>query len=126
MLYREPLPQGCPPSEADEIRSPRVVYRLVRSNPPTVDDFKSQRAEKPCQIFRNVTECQARGLSVRTELDAAIDLLKLRKMRGRKLCTVKMDLGAGRIMQTGKDPHHSTWWPLASFDILANCSLVTA
>ena len=55
-----------------------------------------------------------------------MDLLKLRNMRGKKLCTVILDRGAGRIMQTGKDPHHSTWWPLANYDILANCSLVKA
>ena len=125
MPYRETLPQGCPPGNADEIRSPRVIHRLVRSNPPTDDDFKSQRAENPSRIFRKITECQARGLSVRTELDCAMELMKLRTMRGRMLCTVRLDRGAGRMMQTGKDPHHSTWWPLESYDIPANCSMVT-
>lgn len=125
MLYREALPQDCPPGNADEIRSPRVVYRLVRSNPPTDDDFRSQRSENPTRIFKNVTECQARGLSVRTELDSATDLMKLRTMRGKVLCPVQLVPGAGRIMQTGEDLHHSTWWPLASYDILANCSMVT-
>ena len=36
-----------------------------------------------------------------------------------------VDHGSGRIMQTGEGPHHSTWWPLADYLILANCSLVT-
>ena len=125
MTYREPLPDECPPDGAEEIDAPRVVYRLVRSNPPTDDDFRSQLAERPDRIFRNITECQARGLSVRTNLDSAMELMGFRTMRGRMLCQVQLDHGAGRIMQTGEDPDHSTWWPLADYDILANCSLVT-
>ena len=61
MTYREPLPEDCPPDNAQEITAPRVVYRLVRSNPPTDDDFRSQREERPDQVFHDVTECRARG-----------------------------------------------------------------
>ena len=103
MIYREPLPDDCPPEEAAEIDAPRVVYRLVRNNPPTDDDFRSQRAERAERNFRNITECQARGLSVRTELASAVDLMGLRTMRGRMLCQVQLDHGSGRIMQTGED-----------------------
>ena len=125
MTYREPLPGDCPPDEAEEINAPRLVYRLVRNNPPTDKDFRSQRAEKPEKEFKNVTECQARGLSVRTDLDAAMGLMTLRTMRGTMLCEARLDHGAGRIMQTGEDPNHSTWWPLSDYDILANCSMIT-
>ena len=124
MTYREPLPEGCPPDDAEEITTPRIVYRLVRSNPPTDDDFRSQRAENPHRISRRVTECQARGVSVRADLDEAIELMSLPRMQGRLLCQVQLDDGAGHIMQTGEWPNHSTWWPLADFDILANCSMV--
>ena len=103
MAYREPPLDKCPPD----------------------DDFRTQRAERPDRIFRNITECQARGRSVRTDLDSAVELMKLRAMRGRMLYQVRLDHGAGRIMQTGEDPDHSTWWPLADYDILANCSLVS-
>ena len=125
MTYRELLPDNCPPDEAEEIDEPRVVYRLVRNSPPTDGDFRSQRAERPDRVFRNITECQARGLSVRTDLGSAVELMGLRTMRGRMICEVQLDHEAGRIMQTGEDPGHSTWWPLAEYDILANCSLVT-
>ena len=124
MTYREPLPEDCPPDNAEEITEPRVVYRLVRSNPPTDDDFRSQRAEKPNRVFRRVTECRARGVSVRTDLAEAIDMMRMPQMQGRLLCQVRLDHGAGRIMQTGEWPNHSTWWPLADFDILANCQVV--
>ena len=45
--YREELPAGCPPDEAEEIVEERVVFRIVRKDPPTHDDFRSQRAEQP-------------------------------------------------------------------------------
>ena len=97
----------------------------MRNNPPTDDDFRSQRAEQPDRVFRNISECQARGLSVRTDLESVVDLMGLRTIRGRMLCQVQLDHGSGRIMQTGGDSHHSTWWPLADYLILVNCSLVT-
>ena len=125
MTYREPLPGNCPPDTAEDIAAPRVVFRLVRSNPPTDDDFRSQLAERPDRVFRNITEHQARGLSVRTDLDSAVELMGLRTMRGRMLCQVQLDRGAEHIMPTGEDHHHSTRWPFADYDILANCSLVT-
>ncbi len=57
MTYRESLPDDCPPDDAGEIAATRVVYRLVRNNPPTDDDFRSQRAERPDRVFRDVSEC---------------------------------------------------------------------
>ena len=66
MIYREPLPEDCPPDEAEEITAPRVVYRLVRNNPPTGDDFLSQRAEKAePDIPRRYRVSGSRGIGVR-------------------------------------------------------------
>jgi hypothetical protein len=125
MSYREPLPEGCPPDTAEEIAAPREVFRLVRGNPPTQSDFRSQRAERPGRVFPGVTECQACGLSVfaeRTELEAKA--LKLQHLKNRLICRVELVAGAGRIQQTGQRSHH-TWWPLAAFDILAHCGVET-
>ena len=121
MSYRELLPEQCPPEAAEEITTPREVFRLVRNNSPTLDDFKSQRAEKPDAIF-NVTECQARGLSVFTEHRDSERALKLPRLRGCLICQLQLEAGAGRIQQTGRPSHH-TWWPLAEFDILAHCGV---
>ena len=123
MNYREPLPEGCPPDTAEEIAAPREVFRLVRSSPPTVDDFRSQRAEKPDAAFQ-VTECQARGLSVFAERRDSEKALKLPTLRGRLICRLRLETGAGRIQQIGRPSHH-TWWPLAAFDILAHCGVET-
>lgn len=119
MRYREPLPKGCPPPDAAEIREPRAVFRLVRSDPPTSDDFRSQRAERgPRVVFRGVDECRARGLSVYVSRESAASAKRFAPLRGRLVCRVELAAGAGSIRQTGA-PSHYTWWPLADFDILA-------
>ena len=123
MTYREPLPDDCPPDEAKEVDAPRVVYRLVRNNPPTDDDFQSQRAERPDRVFRDVTECQARGLSVFASRTIAEQLSTRGSLQGTAICQVILVPGAGRIQPTGRRSHH-TWWPLADYDILANSQVV--
>lgn len=123
MAYRESLPDGCPPEEAEEIVASRIVYRLVRNAPPSCDDFRSQRAENPWGNF-NVSECQARGLSVFENSSDAARLTRKGNLRGRIICRVTLAPGAGRVQKTGSRSHY-TWWPVADYDILVNCQLVT-
>ena len=122
MTYRESLPDNCPPDTADEITPPRLVYRLVRNNPPTDDDFRSQRAQKPTAQF-NVAECRARGLSMFTDRSDAEKQTRRRNLRNLIPCLVTLTAGAGRIKKTGGSSHY-TWWTYNSYDILANCQLV--
>jgi hypothetical protein len=122
MTFLEPLPPGCPPAEAHEIRAPLFVYRLVRTRPASLADFRSQRAEKPRATFSGVEECQARGLSVYTDRKDTLGLLKLPALRGRLVAGVALDAGAGYIQQTGRPSHH-TWWPLRGFDLLNACEV---
>ncbi|MCY4156737.1 MAG: hypothetical protein OXF66_04780 [Gammaproteobacteria bacterium] len=121
MKFREQLPENCPPDSAVEIRETIYVFRLVRSLPPTESDFQSQRAENLDRSFSGVSECQAFGLSVFLLRSDAEKKLKLPKMRGRKVCRVMLVAGAGYIDKTGRASHH-TWWPLAKYDILAQCN----
>lgn len=121
MSYRETLPEGCPPDASVEIASETRVFRLVKTSPAILDDFRSQRAEKPTVVFKGVTECQACGVSVFTERqDAVQKALLLPRFRGFQVCLVRLVAGAGCIQQTFQPSHH-TWWPLAGFDILAHC-----
>lgn len=122
MPFLEPLPDGCPPADAEEILEPRVVFRVVRNNPATDDDFRSQRAENPKRNF-NVCECVARGLSILDNFSDASQLLKLPRYKKGRVSRVTLVGGAGRIKQTFKRPHY-TWWPLAAFHILENCQIV--
>ncbi len=124
MAYREPLPPDCPPDDAVEIAGPYIVYRLVRHNPPVDGDFRSQLAENPSMTLHNVTKCQARGLSVFSGSSDALRRTKSGKLKGAMLCEVTLDRGSGRIRRTGSRSGHQTWWPLADFDILANCRVV--
>lgn len=121
MSYREPLPEGCPPDDAEEIAASREVFRLVRTDPPTPEDFRSLRTEKPAAVF-SVSECQARGLSVFAERRDSERALKLPTLRGRLICRLRLEAGAGRIQPTGRPSHH-TWWPLESFPILERCEV---
>jgi len=121
MSYREELPADCPPEAAEEIALTRDVFRLVRTSSPVLDDFRSQRAEKPQAVF-DVSECLARGLSVFAVRQDSEKALKLPMLRSRLICRVRLESGAGRIQQTGRRSHH-TWWPLAAFDILAHCEV---
>ena len=124
-MFREPLPAGCPPEAATDINEALNVFRLVRTNPPTEGDFRSQRAEKPGAVFAGVSECQARGLSVLTQRSDSVRACKLPSLRGRMICRVLLGSGAGRIQQTRRPSHH-TWWPFADYDILSRCSVETA
>lgn len=125
MNYREPLPEGCPPSESAEITAERVVFRLVRTSPPTDADFRSYRMENPGRVYHGMSECQVCGLSVFSERHACVMALKLPTQRGKQFCRVTLMDGAGRIQQTGKPAHH-TWWPFAAFDILSHCVMEAA
>ena len=122
--YLEPLPDDCPPDDADEIVEPRIVYRLVRIDTPSLDDFRSFRALNPDRELRNVTECQMRGVSVFMNLKGVDSVRQRRNLRGMLICEVALDKGAGRILLTNPETSHCAWWPLAGFDILANCRVI--
>jgi len=121
MSYREPLPADCPPDDAAEIEAERIVFRLVRGNPPGLNDFRSQRAERPEAVFP-VSECFVRGLYVYAERADCEIRRKLPRFRKSYVCRVRLVFGAGRIQKTFKPSHH-TWWPFAEFDILKYCAL---
>ena len=100
------------------------MYRLVRNNPPTDDDFRSQRAENPHRAFRRVTECQSRGVSVFADQRDAERQTEIPRLKGLAVCQVDLVSGAGRIQKTGRSSHY-TWWPYANYDILTNCRMVS-
>ena len=125
VMFREPLPTGCPPEGARDINEALNVFRLVRANPPTDSDFRSQRAEKPGAVFAGVSECQSRGLSVCTQRSDSERARKLPSLRGRLICRLVLGAGSGQILQTGRPSHH-TWWPLAGYDVLSRCRVETA
>ena len=123
LIYREPLPEDCPPPDAEEIAGPRVVYRLVENDPPVDDDFSSWRVKNPGEQPRNASECHARGLSVYSRSRDVRKMIELSGATEARVCQVALDQGAGRIQKTGGRSHY-TWWPRADFDILARCQVM--
>lgn len=82
MPNREELPAQCPPEAAEEIAVEREVFRVVKSDPPTDGDFRSQRAMRPGAIFHGTPECLARGCSSFGARGDGEKALKLPGLRG--------------------------------------------
>lgn len=122
-LYREILPADCPPPAAEEIVSPRLVYRLVDNDPPADADFDSWRVKNPDEPPRNASECHARGLSVYSRSRDARNLIGRSGSQESRVCQITLDQGAGLIQKTGRRSHY-TWWPWADFAILPRCQVL--
>lgn len=123
MEYRDALPAGCPPDEAEDIAAETEIYRLVWSSPAKEDDFLSQQTLNPNRTFGSAG-CMARGLSVRRTQAACEQMLKLPRFAGARVCRVRLLAGHGSIQQTGKAQHY-TWWPHRDFNH-ATCTEVIA
>ena len=122
-MYREELPDDCPPQGADEILGAIICYRLVQNTPPKEEDFRSQRALEPNKDFE-LSECQVRGLSVFMKpADADRAAQRSRNLQGTKVAKLTLEQGAGYFKKTGSRSHH-TWWPYKAFDILTNCEVM--
>lgn len=119
--FREQLPEGCPPDDSSSPADGMDVIRLVRQNPPTEADFQSFRAINPAKPV-SVSECEASGLSVFTDIDDAERKRKLPRLKSTLPCIVRLTAQSGRIKQTGQPTHH-TWWPSAQFPILNHCQV---
>ena len=120
-VFREPLPECCPPPHAREVSSPLTVFRLIASSPPRDDDFRSQRAENPVGIFK-FDECDARGVSVFTDAVSAANAKRFPRLRHKIVCCVKLGVGAGYITPPSAR-RHCTWWPFKAYDILVGCEV---
>ena len=118
-MFREPLPDECPPDDAEEINGTLILYRLVNDKTVTEGDFDSNRYLFPTMKFR-VDECHARGVSVFANQGDIQRILKMRRHREKRICIVELSEGAGYIRPNGRDSHH-TWWPFAKYDILGSC-----
>jgi hypothetical protein len=112
------LPEGCPPSHA--VPCTGVVFRLVSANPLKDDDFKSHYEADPTVDYGDKS-CEARGLSVRIELRAALKFLANWRKRYKTaewlLARAEFIDANGKVGKTFEHPDHYTWWP----DSLDDC-----
>jgi len=116
------FPDGCPPETAEPTSG--RVYRWVKTNPPTSEDFKSHyELGKPRR--RNTNPCQYVGLSVYRSVEVAVDRLVSLKERlpnldfGDHIAEGDLTEDHGKIEQSGRDSEHHTWWPFLGVDHLS-------
>ena len=103
------FPDDCPPQDSEPASG--EVYRLVKSNPPTEDDFEDYVNLYPERDFRE-RECRACGLSVFRDVEDASNLRdRVPAMRGHLVARGKLNSELGRMKHTpGRRQSHFTWW----------------
>ena len=110
MIWSAHFPKDCPPSDSND--TSHRVYRFVRCEPPTSDDFLSYKEINPSTDFGE-KECAACGLSVYTELaDALLAQKHVPGMAKRLVAQGDLIQGDGKIKPTpafSGESHH-TWW----------------
>lgn len=112
--YREALPAECPPEAATD-QVILVAYRVVTSNPPTLECFASQ-AERKRPLMEGGDMCKHRSCSLFTCPDKIANIAgRLPKPRdgGPFIATMTIPTGAGRSLIKKK---HVDLWLYKSFD----------
>ena len=122
MVFADTLPDECPPSSAKELNATIYVFRIVESNPPTFQDFKSYWNLWP-EKRSKWPECKAKSLSVFDSRKKCEEMLKLTRFKGQMACKVAVNPGAGMIDKTGRDGHIS-WWVANGYDPLQHCEVL--
>ena len=109
------FPETCPPPDASEASA--EVFRLVAFEPPSASDFESHAERCPDKWMGN---CKASGLSVFTDKDDAVRLLRrVPGMRspGNLLASAILTPEAGKLMHTPRNGNsHHTWWAPDGFN----------
>lgn len=130
MTYFETMPNSCPP---DDCRDPGdyTLYRVCWSNPAKEDDFTSWRHINPDKSKpANVTECQARSISMQgslAELRKKFKSPRLRKkFRDKTIFIAEVTLKPedGPNKQT-LGPGHYSWWRSVDFSLDASIVSLT-
>ena len=123
MIYREDLPEKCPPENAVPLVRTTTFYRLVEVFPPTERDFDSIWSLRPNRredLGRQRKECEAKGLSLFDNPAEAHTRTNSPEHAHKMVCEVNVTPQCGPVIQ-GRS-HHFTWWPLTECNVLALCA----
>lgn len=115
--WLEELPDDCPPKDA-RIDYAGHFFRIVKTYPPTMDDFKSQRALYPTKVFKgNPPACQTRACSVFSRKKVCENTRKRYPLfKNRHIVSFVFNPNLGCCKQTGPNEHYS-WWISANFNV---------
>lgn len=119
MPFWEELPQQCPPAAAteDEID---VAYRVVYSDPPQPEHFRSNRyLNRP--LSPGGDECRHASCSLCATIEAARLFCEFPKVKARGPLIAHMTIPQGSGKQLKKRNHIDFW----IFDDFDACSAVT-
>lgn len=120
--WAKAVPEGCPQSEPITDTETNVLFHLVATDPPTEEDFQSQRELHPDRHFQGVTECVARSLSNWTDFSKCNDLRKIGRHKKKLVGRIQLAPNSGAI-STRPDGHVS-WWPCKGFDPVSATEVV--
>lgn len=120
--FADHFPNDCPPADAANPSGERF-FRLVSSNPPNADDFRSLT-----ELGRPSPKepCKSCGLSIHREPgDAAAQFLTIARRYGlsgtrvgRFVAQIELCARDGVVQPTESrvSPSHHTWWPYEDAD----------
>lgn len=105
------IPHGCPPDEAPMASG--EVFRIVKTNPPTPDDFLTYIEQGKLLEER---ECDCHGISVFRDPDHAAFYADKFPALGEFIARGSLDVGHGKLGDTPRNVagtviSHATWWP---------------
>ena len=113
---------GCPETEPITDTGTTVLFHLVATDPPTIDDFRSQRELQPDKHFEDVSECVTRSLSNWLDYSKCNSLRKNRRHRPKRIARVQLAPDSGVIWT--RDDGHVSWWPCGAFDAVSASTIV--
>lgn len=115
--WLEELPDNCPPTDATTDYA-GTFFRLVKTYPPTIEDFKSQRALYPHKVFKgNPPECQARACSVFSGKTSCENVRrKYQVFKKKHIVSFVFSPKLGCCKKTDPNGHYS-WWIAANFNV---------
>jgi hypothetical protein len=96
-----------------DTQPPRILYRLVETNPPTVRDFFSHEelGKSPRRPLSRREQDRWRGLSHQDSLESALTKGLESPWLGNHVAKIHIPADAAiRIEQTGRDLSHYTVW----------------
>lgn len=115
--WAEKLPKNCPPPDAYQPKG-EVFYRVLKGDPAKEEDFYSQRRLAPNQVFKDVSECTARAVSLFANEKYARDLLKIPKFKGGLVAEVELHPQDGLVLETKHRTTHYSWWRSTAFNFM--------
>lgn len=100
------MPDCCPPADASDAAG--KVFRIVRHNPATADDFKTHTEKGTA---RSADACERAGVSVFLTHRQACHRLRLSPHLGTMIAAGTLTPTHGKMHVNKPEAGHANWWP---------------